>query len=79
MQGGFVRLHFLMKSTRTRSAVEVLRPAWIEMLVTAAALLLAAARTHVPTGRKWLLAKTLKTDTCWRWLPLFLDRTKVPG
>src|SRR5689334_15665816 len=47
------------------------------MLVKAAAVLLAAACMHFPTGRRWLLAKTLKTDTCRRWLPLY-SRTKVP-
>src|SRR6185369_15293915 len=42
------------------------------MLVNAAAVLLAAACTSLPTGRKRLLAKTWETDTCRRWLPLFI-------
>src|ERR1051325_3855780 len=78
MEGGFVRLHFLMKSTRTRSAVEALNLGLDRMLVKAAAVLLAAARTHLPTRRRRLLAKTRKNDTCRRWLPLFYSRTKVP-
>jgi hypothetical protein len=53
--GGFVQLHFLMISTRTRSAVEALSWGLNRMPVKAAAVLLAAARTHLPTGRRRLL------------------------
>jgi hypothetical protein len=56
-RGGFVRLHFLMISTRTRSAVEALSLGLDRMLVKAAAVLLAVACTHLPTGRRQLLAK----------------------
>ena len=54
-RGGFVRLHFLMINTRTRSAVEALSWGVNRMPVKAAAVLLAAARTHLPTGRRRLL------------------------
>ena len=55
--GGFVRLHFLMISTRTRSAVEALSLGLDRMLVKGAAVLLDAACTHLPTGRRRLLPR----------------------
>ena len=50
-------MHFLMISTRTRSAVEALSLGLDRMLVKGAAVLLAAACTHLPTERKRLLAR----------------------
>ena len=72
-------MHFLMISTRTLSAVEALSLGLDRMLVKAAAVLLAAARTHFPAGRKRLIAETLKTDTCWRWLPLIVGQKSPYG
>jgi hypothetical protein len=46
-----------MISTRTRSAVEALSLGLYRMLVKGAAVLLAAACTHLPTERKRLLAR----------------------
>jgi len=65
-----------MISTRTRSAVEALRLGLYRMLVKRAAVLLAAACTHLPTERKRLLARRGK-QTHVGGGSLFYSRTKV--
>ncbi len=76
--GGFCPIALPEEKHTYAQCFRLRRPGLHRMLVKVAGVLLAAARTHFPAGRKRLLAETLKTNTCWRWLPLFLDRTKVP-